>query len=63
VGERRARDLAAELTGSGLPRFMLPEFIVVESQLPKTASGKIRKDVVRASLENRTLVPLRDVEL
>lgn len=42
------------LLAGGLPRFMLPERLVVRTELPKTASGKVRKDVLRDILAATT---------
>lgn len=43
-------DLAAFITGSGLAQQKRPERVEVVADLPRTASGKIRKDVLRARI-------------
>ena len=40
-------ELAAFADAAGLARQKIPEHIEVVSELPRTASGKVRKDVLR----------------
>ncbi len=43
-------DVSAFVAGQGLSRQKIPEHLVIVEALPKTASGKIRKDVLRAQI-------------
>jgi acyl-CoA synthetase (AMP-forming)/AMP-acid ligase II len=46
-------DLAAWLEGQGLARQKWPEFVDYRSSLPKTASGKVQKHLLRRELAER----------
>ena len=41
-------ELRAHLLAAGLARFKLPERLEIRSDLPRTASGKVRKEPLRA---------------
>ncbi|WP_188772922.1 AMP-binding protein [Novosphingobium endophyticum] len=45
-----AEDLAAHIIGSGLARQKIPERFEFREDFPRTASGKIRKDMLRADV-------------
>ena len=48
-----AAELTAHILGSGLARQKCPERFEFSSDLPRTASGKIRKDVLREDIKRR----------
>jgi len=45
------------LRKSGLAKFKFPERLELRAELPVTANGKIRKDVLRDELETREAHP------
>jgi acyl-CoA synthetase (AMP-forming)/AMP-acid ligase II len=45
--------IVAHVTASGLARQKCPERVEIVSSLPKTASGKVRKDVLRAEIRDK----------
>jgi acyl-CoA synthetase (AMP-forming)/AMP-acid ligase II len=63
-GDKRldADAILAHLDASGLPRYELPEFILLLAELPLTASGKVQKrELVRWAAEGRVKpMPVRD---
>lgn len=48
-GSRDADDIMAHVASSGLARQKTPERIIFVSDFPRTASGKIRKDILRST--------------
>lgn len=52
-----AAALAAHVGASGLARQKIPERFVFVDDLPRTASGKIRKDLLRARIKEKIGVP------
>ena len=50
-GEADAAALAAHVLGSGLAKQKIPERFEFVADFPRTASGKIRKDVLRAEVK------------
>lgn len=48
-----AQDLAAHVASSGLAKQKIPERFVFVEDFPRTASGKIRKDQLRADIKER----------
>ena len=51
AGDVDGAGLAAHVTASGLARQKIPERFEFVADLPRTASGKIRKDVLRAEIK------------
>jgi acyl-CoA synthetase len=50
-GEADAETLAAHVQASGLAKQKIPERFEFVADFPRTASGKIRKDVLRAEVK------------
>lgn len=50
-GSVTAEDLAAHVVASGLAKQKIPERFEFRDELPRTASGKVRKDVLRAQVK------------
>lgn len=48
-----AADLAAHVAASGLAKQKIPELFLFVEDFPRTASGKIRKDMLRADVKQR----------
>jgi acyl-CoA synthetase (AMP-forming)/AMP-acid ligase II len=46
-------DLTRHLMGLGVSKMKLPEIIELRTMLPKTASGKIRKNILREEMERK----------
>lgn len=51
AGDVAAQDLAAHVAGSGLARQKIPERFEFRDDFPRTASGKVRKDMLRADVK------------
>jgi acyl-CoA synthetase (AMP-forming)/AMP-acid ligase II len=49
----RLPDLVAFLEGSGLAGQKFPEHVEVMADLPRTASGKVRKDILRRMIADK----------
>ncbi|MFD2501218.1 hypothetical protein ACFSTI_23165 [Rhizorhabdus histidinilytica] len=48
-------DVAAQVHNAGLARQKTPEHLMIVAELPKTASGKVRKDQLRSIAARETL--------